>query len=89
MHIFLALYVFSKSIDNGDLYASFGFSSRPTLMGLFLFFQAIWSPIDKVGEEFGPVNERKLGRGGSIHAFCFGCNVYLSDCSVSGPERTG
>lgn len=48
MHIFLAFYVFSKSLSNGDLYASFGFSSRPTLMGLFLFFQAIWSPIDKV-----------------------------------------
>lgn len=48
MHIFLAFYVFSSAINNGDLYASFGFSSRPTLMGLFLFFQAIWSPIDKV-----------------------------------------
>lgn len=43
----MAFYVLSTSIDKGDLYASFGFSSRPTLMGLFLFFQAIWSPIDK------------------------------------------
>lgn len=47
IHLFLAFYVFSSSLDNGDLYASFGFSARPTLIGLFLFFQAIWSPIDK------------------------------------------
>lgn len=48
VHIFLAFYVFASSLNNKDLYASFGFSSRPTLMGLFLFFQAIWGPIDKV-----------------------------------------
>lgn len=48
MHIFLAFYVFSSALTNEALYASFGFASKPTLIGLFLFFQAIWSPIDKV-----------------------------------------
>lgn len=60
LHIFLAFYVFSTSIDNGDLYASFGFSSRPTLMGLFLFFQSIWAPIDKVRH---PIQLRLARRG--------------------------
>lgn len=35
-------------MNNTSLYASFGFASKPTLIGLFLFFQSIWSPIDKV-----------------------------------------
>jgi hypothetical protein len=48
VHIFLAFYVFASCLHNSDLYASFGFSARPTLMGLFLFFSALWSPIDKV-----------------------------------------
>lgn len=48
VHIFMAFYVFGYSLHNESLYASFGFATRPTLIGLFLFFQTIWAPIDKV-----------------------------------------
>ncbi len=47
LHLFAAFYLFSASLHNEALYASFGFSARPTIIGLFLFFQAVWAPIDK------------------------------------------
>lgn len=48
MHIFAAFYIFSASMSSDSLYSSFGFATKPTLIGLFLFFQTIWAPIDKV-----------------------------------------
>lgn len=41
-------YVFGFSLHDKDLFLSFGFTSQPTLIGLLLFMQVIWSPIDKV-----------------------------------------
>jgi len=46
VHLFLAFFLFASSVDNAALFASFGFSSRPTIIALLLFFQAIWSPVD-------------------------------------------
>jgi STE24 endopeptidase len=48
VHIFTAFYLFQFSLGESELYQSFGFSEKPTLIGLFLFFQTIWAPIDKV-----------------------------------------
>jgi len=47
VHLFLAFFLFSSSLENADLFSSFGFAKRPTIISLFLFFQAIWSPVDK------------------------------------------
>jgi len=48
IHMFALFYVFGFSLHDDDLFTSFGFKSKPTLIGLLLFMQVIWSPIDKV-----------------------------------------
>lgn len=48
VHLFTAFYLFGQLMGSRSLYASFGFASQPTLIGLFLFFQTVWAPIDKV-----------------------------------------
>lgn len=68
VHLFLAFFLFSSSLDNADLFHSFGFATRPTIIALFLFFQAIWSPVDKA-LSFGFTlwtrkNEFQVGSGG-------------------------
>jgi len=47
-----AFYIFSLCYTSADLYRAFGFDSAetntPTIIALLLFFQTIWSPVDKV-----------------------------------------
>ncbi|RIB05194.1 peptidase family M48-domain-containing protein [Gigaspora rosea] len=47
IHNLFLFYVFSQFIHNSELYSSFGFTSRPTLIG-FLLFQFIYSPIENI-----------------------------------------
>eukprot|EP00980_Cylindrotheca_fusiformis_P001701 scaffold388_cov114-Cylindrotheca_fusiformis.AAC.10 len=48
----LAFYFFSLCYTSRDLYSAFGFDdpnqSPPTVIGLMLFFQTLWAPVDKV-----------------------------------------
>jgi len=48
----VAFYFFSQCYSSKDLYAAFGFDSTtsevPTIIALFLFFQTLWAPVDKV-----------------------------------------
>ena len=45
--IFILFYVFSQFINNKALYESFGFTTMPVLIGLFLF-QLIYAPVETV-----------------------------------------
>ena len=40
-------YAFSKLTTNRALYASYGFVEMPMIVGLLLFFQTFWAPVDK------------------------------------------
>mmetsp|Transcript_11412 Transcript_11412/g.16832 ORF Transcript_11412/g.16832 Transcript_11412/m.16832 type:complete len:513 (-) Transcript_11412:263-1801(-) len=53
IYTLVAFFVFGQVMNNNDLYTSFGFrasegATKPVLIGLFLFFQTIWSPVDHV-----------------------------------------
>ena len=47
-----AFYVFSLCFNSDDLYSAFGFDDPkrpvPTIIALMLFFQTLWSPVDKI-----------------------------------------
>jgi STE24 endopeptidase len=59
LYTLAAFMAFGACMYNGDLYASFGFKAQPTLVGLLLFFQTIWAPVDKVLSFLLTVNSRR------------------------------
>ena len=48
VYMLLMFYCFGRSMGNATLFASFGFASQPTIIGLMLFSQTLWAPVDKV-----------------------------------------
>ena len=42
-----------------DMFASFGFAARPTLIGLLLFLTTVWAPLDKVISFALTINSRR------------------------------
>jgi STE24 endopeptidase len=46
-HLFLLFFLFSKMISNQNLYQSFGFDSKPVIIG-FILFLFIYGPIDHI-----------------------------------------
>jgi len=48
VHIFVSFFLFSQFINWDTMYTSFGFTTKPTLIGLTLFFMFIMSPIDSI-----------------------------------------
>lgn len=55
-----AFYAFSLSYGSRDLYAAFGFTrTMPTIVGLLLFFQTLWAPVDKILSFILTINSRR------------------------------
>lgn len=48
VYLFIAFYAFGQTLGERGLYASFGFATQPTFVGLSLFFSVVWSPVDKM-----------------------------------------
>jgi len=48
IHTFISFWMFGKFINWDQLYSDFGFGTKPTMIGLFLFFQVIMGPADHV-----------------------------------------
>jgi len=56
----LATFVsFSFVVGNEGLYSSYGFAAQPTLIGLLLFSQTVWAPVDKLLNFLMTLNVRK------------------------------
>jgi len=52
VNILLSFFVFGLLMNNNMLYESFGFygGQKPTLIGLLIIFQFIFSPYNEVGK---------------------------------------
>jgi len=49
IHLFISLYLFGLAVNWDELYVSFGYlDSKPTIVGLMLFFQFVMGPVDHV-----------------------------------------
>jgi len=48
IHLFISFWLFGQITNWDAMYTSFGFDSKPTIIGLILFFQFIMSPVDHV-----------------------------------------
>lgn len=48
IEILISFYLFGECMNWDQLYYSFGFSSKPIIIGLILFFQFLFSPIEHV-----------------------------------------
>lgn len=61
LYMFSAFFVFGRCMNDPDLYASFGFetSTLPVFIGLLLFFQTLWAPVDKVLSFLVTLNTRR------------------------------
>lgn len=46
VYTFTLFSIFGQFMNNGNLYSSFGFIDKPVAIGLILFGQCVWSPID-------------------------------------------
>ena len=60
-YMFFAFYFFGQCQHDHNLFASFGFSKieTPVFIGLLLFFQVIWAPVDKVLSFILTLNSRR------------------------------
>lgn len=47
-HLFTYFFLFGQILNWDHMYQSFGFNSRPTIIGLIIFFQYIMSPVDHI-----------------------------------------
>jgi len=48
LQIFVSFFLFGQILNWNLLYTSFGFNSKPTIIGMILFFQFVMSPVDHV-----------------------------------------
>ena len=39
---------FGSFVNSPELYHAFGFVQMPTVVGLMLFFQTVWAPVDSM-----------------------------------------
>jgi len=94
-----AFYFFAQTYGHEDLYAAFGFNdaSRPTatIIALLLFFQTLWSPVDKVLSflltVFSRVNEFAADRfsvdlGMSSKLQSGLCKIHLENLGAMSPD---
>jgi len=47
MQLFALFFLFGNTLNNRDLYLSFGFDTMPTMIG-FMLFTMVYSPVDHV-----------------------------------------
>lgn len=48
VQLFVSFFLFGQVMNWDAMYTNFGFTSKPTMIGLILFFQFIMSPVDHV-----------------------------------------
>lgn len=48
IYVLCAFMAFGSFVNSPDLYHAFGFVQMPTVIGLMLFFQTVWAPVDSV-----------------------------------------
>jgi len=48
IQVFVSFYLFGQTLNWDIMYTSFGFTDKPTIIGMILFFQFIMSPVDNV-----------------------------------------
>ncbi len=48
VNLFVTLFVFGYFLNQPDVYTSFGFSAMPTIIGLFIVFELIFTPYNMV-----------------------------------------
>lgn len=49
INMFLCFMVFALLINHTELFEAFGFHTQPTLIGLIIIFQFVFSPYNEVG----------------------------------------
>jgi len=94
-----AFYFFSLCYTSSDLFAAFGFDdlthSQPTIIGLMLFFQTLWAPVDKIlsflltifsrHNEF-EADEFSHGLGYSAELQSGLCKIHLENLGAMNPD---
>lgn len=94
-----AFYFFSLCYTSRDLYSAFGFddptNTPPTVIGLMLFFQTLWAPVDKVLSfiltifsrhcEFG-ADKFSLDLGYSAELQSGLCKIHLENLGAMNPD---
>jgi len=48
IQIFVSFFLFGQVLQWTEMYTSFGFDTKPTIIGILLFFQFLMSPVDNV-----------------------------------------
>ena len=48
IYVLCSFMAFGSFVNSPDLYHAFGFAQMPTVIGLMLFFQTVWAPVDSV-----------------------------------------
>lgn len=48
IQVFVSFYLFGQTLNWDIMYTSFGFTDKPTIIGMIIFFQFIMSPVDNV-----------------------------------------
>ena len=100
LYVGAAFYTFSLTYNSKDLFAAFGFDDAarpvPTLVSLLIFFQTVWSPVDKVLSFFitfmTRVNEFaadrfSVGLGMSKKLQSGLCKIHLENLGAMCPDR--
>jgi len=59
-HIFISFFLFGQILNWDYMYHSFGFDSKPTIIGLIIFFQFVMSPFDHLLSFFMNILSRKF-----------------------------
>lgn len=80
----LALFfVFGRCMNDSELFASFGFAAdgpKPVLIGLLLFSQTVWAPVDHVLSFLLTLNTRRNE---------FAADAFAVDLDLAAPLKTG
>jgi len=80
VQIFVSFFLFGQVVNSDLMYQEFGFDTKPTLIGLMLFFSCIMTPIDHVLSFLMNILSRK---------FEFQADAFSKDLGYALPLRTG
>lgn len=78
MNSFLCFSLFAALIGRKELFVAFGFDTQPTLIGLMIIFQFIFSPYNEVNVEQRDIPAGDVGAAELMYCCFFA--IFCSSC---------